>query len=731
MHLDSFGRIYSIDQGPRNQAFSYFDSGDAANGYLESATDAAFQTTSFTRDSFGRETSETTNAAVTSMSWDGLGNLTSLTPPDQPAHVMSYTPVSLVSQYTPPVLASVVSPETKYTYDEDRRLKKVTRPDGEVLNFGYDTVGRLATIQGSAGTVTRNYYDSSVCASCAPGQLKQVLHPSQGVTIGFTYDGSLSKEIAWSGIVGGFVGWLYDANFQRVEESVYGTSGSGSIAKFGYDDDDLMTCASLSACNPAGPGSLTLTRDPSSGRLSGTALGSLTTVVTLNAFGELAVDTATAGSTTQFQEKYDSPGHPRDALGRVLRQIEQLENTGTITTRDYEYDSHSRLWKVTDGGTGTLLRTYSYDKNGNRLGVTSSSGPITASYDAQDRLESYGTYTYTNNGELRTKTDTATSAVTTYTYDVFGNLKKVELPNSDVIEYIVDGQNRRVAKKKNGNVVNRWLYHDDLHPIAELNANGTIAKRFVYASGKNTPDMMIQGSTTYRILSDQLGSPRLVFNTSTPTAPARMRHDEFGNVLEDTVSALIPFGFAGGLYDPDTGLVRFGARDYDPVVGRWISKDPIIFSGKQANLYVYAGNDPVNRKDPSGLCDDPANADDPSCGGGEGGGNTPSEVNTQPDAFGDCLDRCMKDQGADKAAEVALMCLPFAPTPKTPWELAKTPGGGSPLTTWASRLSFGLGARNPIRTAGKFAAEVTAVPFAAASGYWAGSAAACFAECAQ
>jgi RHS repeat-associated protein len=61
-----------------------------------------------------------------------------------------------------------------------------------------------------------------------------------------------------------------------------------------------------------------------------------------------------------------------------------------------------------------------------------------------------------------------------------------------------------------------------------------------------------------------------------------------------------PFGFAGGIYDADTGLVRFGARDYDGVTGRWTAKDPLLFGGGQTNLYVYVNGDPVNRIDPTG-----------------------------------------------------------------------------------------------------------------------------------
>ena len=81
----------------------------------------------------------------------------------------------------------------------------------------------------------------------------------------------------------------------------------------------------------------------------------------------------------------------------------------------------------------------------------------------------------------------------------------------------------------------------------------------------------------------------------------KIESDTWGKVLTDTSAGFQPFGFAGGLYDPDTKLVRFGARDCDPEVGRWTSKDPIRFDGGGVNLYVYALNDPVNLIDLTGL----------------------------------------------------------------------------------------------------------------------------------
>jgi RHS repeat-associated protein len=112
---------------------------------------------------------------------------------------------------------------------------------------------------------------------------------------------------------------------------------------------------------------------------------------------------------------------------------------------------------------------------------------------------------------------------------------------------------------------------------------------------------MVKGGTTYRLLTDHLGSVRLVVDTSTGAIAQRLDYDEFGQVTQDTDPGFQPFGFAGGLYDPDTKLTRFGARDYDAFTGRWTTKDPIRFAGGNANLYRYAGNEPIGRIDPFGL----------------------------------------------------------------------------------------------------------------------------------
>jgi RHS repeat-associated protein len=131
--------------------------------------------------------------------------------------------------------------------------------------------------------------------------------------------------------------------------------------------------------------------------------------------------------------------------------------------------------------------------------------------------------------------------------------------------------------------------------------NNNVVSRFVYGSRANVPDYMVTGGVEYRIIADNLGSPRLVVNTQTGAVAEEIDYDEFGNVTNDTNPGFQPFGYVGGLYDRDLKLVRFGARDYDPDVGRWIVKDRLLFNGREYNLYGYGLNDSINHADVLGL----------------------------------------------------------------------------------------------------------------------------------
>jgi RHS repeat-associated protein len=179
------------------------------------------------------------------------------------------------------------------------------------------------------------------------------------------------------------------------------------------------------------------------------------------------------------------------------------------------------------------------------------------------------------------------------------------LPDGRLVEYLVDGQNRRVAKRIDGVTTKQWLWSSQLRIAGELDASGTLTKRFIYGEKVNVPELMVDvvSGAVYRIVTDQLGSPVLVVNVAdTSDVLLRAEYDAFGNrtVLSGD-GDVVPFGFAGGLYDEDTGLVRFGARDYDPVVGRWVTKDPIRWEGGQGNFYVYSLADPANLWDLTGL----------------------------------------------------------------------------------------------------------------------------------
>jgi len=602
------------------KTYSYFGLGTPQMGgylnkveYLRNAV--VRQSTTYSTDSFGRVTTELTNNDSTSFTWDENGNLSSVTPPGAMAHAQTRTFLNQLQTYDPPGVPSGPA-RTSFTYTADRKLESKTDPDSVATRWIYDPItGKLTDVNHPAGNAHFDYFSALETApGQAPGRLKSITGP-YGADLAFNYLGRLTTSNKWSkstnGALIGAVGWSYNNDFSRIVETITDTAGTDKAIKFGYaDPDGFLTCASLTNCSPPSSDSLSISHNVN-GLVESVNFGSLTETYGYDNFGQLASKTAKFGTSPLLRSEYDdlSTNLParRDALGRILRRKQTL-GTATPVTFDYTYSLEGRLTDVVRDG--NLYEHYDYaSQNGNRSAAITPSLSVIASevsYDAQDRLTSYGPYkyTYTNNGSLRTKTDTRTSpaTVTTYTYDALGNLLSVAPSNGPVISYIVDGQDRRIAKKVGSTTVKQWLYRDGLKPVAELDGSGTLVSVFVYGSNSNTPDLVVRNNVTYRLLTDHVGSVLRAINVSNASDVAFVaEYTAFGEQTVITGAAdFVPFGFAGGLYDAETGLVRFGARDYDPVVGRWISKDPILFDGGQANIYVYVNNDPANATDPNG-----------------------------------------------------------------------------------------------------------------------------------
>lgn len=570
---DLRGRLEQVTEGSgtsqRLTALNYYQSGAQA-GFLQSITDAENRTVSFEYDAAGRVTRQTLpDSRVVQYTYNANGNVTSITPPGQPAHVFAYNAFDLEGQYTPPAVTGITTPQTVYAYNLDKQLELITRPDNQTLDFQYNpTTGQLTSLVIPTGTYQYTYLPTS-------GLPNTVVSPD-AMTLTYGYDGFLLTDTDWSGVVTGSLDVSYNNDFLVSQRCV----NTSSCISLGYDNDSLLTSA----------GALTISRDPQRGGLiTDTTLNTTTTVQAYNEFAELETVDVNYGTVDLYDVSYS-----RDNIGRIATKTETVQ--GVARTEVYGYDTAGRLETVTRDG---VVTSYAYDSNGNRLSRTQGVTVESGIYDDQDRLTSYDgcNYTYTDNGELATRTCGTDVAI--YNYDVLGNLQSVALPNGDAINYIIDGQDRRVGKQVDGVLTQAWLYQDQLNPIAELNPDGSIRSRFVYADKINVPAYMIRGGVSYRIISDHLGSPRLIVNTADGTIAQRIDYDEFGRVINDTNPGFQPFGFAGGLYDQQTGLVRFGARDYDAQIGRWAVKDKIKFDGGM-NLYGYAFNDPVNLLDLNG-----------------------------------------------------------------------------------------------------------------------------------
>ncbi len=559
---DAKGKLRSVLQGTRSFSIAYDEKNRPST-----LTDSLLRETHLEYDNADRVTKQVLpGSREIRLGYDANSNVTSVTPPGRPAHLFDYTPVDLQSSYAPPDVGSG-SAVTTYGWDPDKASTGESRPDGRATSFGYDAAGRVSTLTAPEGQTSYSYDPTS-------GNVTGVTAPSAGIS--YSYDGSLLTGATWTGTLDGSVSRTFDENLRVASETV-----SGSTITYGYDDDGLLMRA----------GDLTVARDAQNGLITGTTLGSVTDSYAYNEYGEVSRYTARFGATDLFDVQYT-----RDDLGRITQRMETVDSV--TRAFEYGYDDAGRLANVKRNG--EIIAAWTYDANGNRLTAGGEQGFFTGTYNDRDQLLTYGdaSYTYSPAGEMVSKT--AAGQTTTYTYDTRGILTGVTLPDGRRVEYLLDANGWRVGKKVDGVVQQRRIYGRSLEVLAEVDGGGNVTSRFVFLDPLGSAAYASKAGRTYRIISDHLGSARIVVDASTGEVVQRLDYDAWGQLLQDSKPGFQPFGYAGREFDPETGLVYMRARYYEPQAGRFVAPDPISLDDG-VNLYVYVGDDPQSFVDPNGL----------------------------------------------------------------------------------------------------------------------------------
>jgi RHS repeat-associated protein len=509
------------------------------------------------------------DGSTTLEGYNAAGRLIQIQPPGGLNYTLGDSPAGRPTGFAPPMVENDGSVETT-AYDKDGQLAAVSGPGQRAINYEYDSSGRIVSSTFDQGK-------SSISYDARSGLRHQTTDPS-GVTTSYGYAGNAINRLAWSGPVSGSVSAVLDANGRATREEV---NGANSL-DFQYD----------AAGNVTGVGPLSLTRDATTGLVTRTTLGAVETKQQFDDNDLLSRSTTTAGGKVVLDDNYI-----RDAFGRI-NTVTETGADGKTSVTDYSYDRAGRLASVRING--RAFETDTYDPAGNRIRVVRPSGKITAKYDLRERVLNWGStqYSWAPDGNLARRVD-ATGAAS-FSYDDFAALRGVTLSDGRTIKYLVDADGRRVGREVGGKLVAEYLYRPDGLIAAELDSAGKVVSRLGYDNVGHLA-LVERGGATYRVITDTVGSPRLIFNSRTGAVAEEITYDAWGNVTRDTAPGFVPVGFAGGLRDFDTGLIRFGARDYDPTTGRWTAADPIHFAGGDANLYRYAGADPVNLTDRTGL----------------------------------------------------------------------------------------------------------------------------------
>ncbi len=533
-----------------------------ADGALETVTGPDRHKTKFTYDADNEPTkSEAPNGTATETEYDAEGAVTAQI--DGNKHTTKYTRNAReeVTEITDPLghkttkeydaagnLKSLTKPlkqTTTYTYDPANRLTEVKYSDGKTptVKYEYDKDDDLTTMTDGTGTTTYTY-----------DQLDRLTEAENGHKEKVKYEYDLANEqtkITYPN--GKAVTRAYD-NDGRLGKI---TDWSGHTIKLGHDPDSNL---------------ITITYPTTSTDEDKYAY---------NDDDEISEVRMLKGTETLASLAYtrDDEGQPQDTTSKGLPGAENTESG---------YNTDDRLTN-----TGSIAYEYDAANNPTKLGGG------TYKYNSADQLESgpSTTYSYNEQGE-RTKTTPTSGPATTYGYNEAGDLTTVERPKEGEVakiedSYTYNGEGLRASQTISGTT--SYLTWDAAEELPLLLSDGT--NSYIYGSGGLALEQINNSTGAVLYLHhDQQGSTRLLTG-STGKAEGECSYSAYGApTCEGTTTAL---GYDGQYTNSDTGLVYLRAREYDPTTAQFLSVDPLTkLTGAP---YTYAGDNPLNEGDRSGL----------------------------------------------------------------------------------------------------------------------------------
>ncbi|NHA15432.1 PKD domain-containing protein [Thioalkalivibrio sp. XN279] len=559
---DALGRLESIQHGAYARQFSYDELGRVAT-----TQDTLGRVTGYSYDASDRVTQlRLPSGRTISYGYDAVGRLNAVVMPSGATHQLGYAPGGPPSSYTNPAGAGVVK-----SFNLDEQIEAAVLTSGRSEQWGYDVAGRPVSLSSPEAEISFSYIDATdriatMQRTAASGTGSQ--------SIDFAYDGHLQTMARFTGDAVGEFSYRFDNSLFLAGVTLDG----GAEVTLAHDADGLVT----------GIGSFAISRPGASGRPGVIADGVASVDYQFDSRGYLATRRHDHGAGNFYALEV-----ARGVDGRIVGKTETVN--GMARVYGYTYDVDGQLLSVSRDG--VEVERYAYDLNGNRTLVQSEGLVASASYDDSDRILSQGALDFEVNADGRV----VRRGDATLVYDTGGALLAFQPDGGDEIVYGIDPLGRRISRTDSAGKT-QYLYGnpgDAFQVTATRAPDGTLT--WYYYDDAGLLFAMDRAGARYYVATDQAGTPRVVVDASGNVVKV-LRHDTWGRLLEDSNPAFeLAIGFAGGIADHASGLLRFGFRDYDPVTGRWLARDPLLYGGRQANLYAYVNNDPVNLRDPTGL----------------------------------------------------------------------------------------------------------------------------------